>query len=308
MKFRFIGLAILAGIVLVGLVYILANRETITAAEFRIGSGYQTAQLSHGETAYQLFGPADGPPLIIVHGGTLGSMAYQGFVLPLVAKGYRVVLYDQYGRGFSDRPTVPFSIDLMRLQLRDLMDHLGIRQVRLYGVSFGGAVIARFAAEHPERVVALAYQVPVIAGANVSMAMQAVRLPLIGPLLMRFYAVPAIITRGQSFATQTEAGRALAAHFTAQFKVRGTQRVMRQLMTGDALSDRMADHRKIGAAGMAAQFVYATDDPEIAPTLVEAALGVYDRPDIHQYTGGHSFSSGRQGELVEKMHIFFSSL
>jgi surfactin synthase thioesterase subunit len=54
-----------------------------------------------------------------------------------------------------------------------------------------------------------------------------------------------------------------------------------------------------------AQFVYATDDPEIAPAQVEAALAQYDAPDVHQYTGGHFFSSGRVDELAEKLTAFF---
>ena len=83
-------------------------------------SNYQTATLSHGVTAYQA-GPVDGVPVVIVHGGTLGSMAYQGYVPPLVEAGWRVIIYDQYGRGFSDRPKNKLSIDVMRRQLRDLL-------------------------------------------------------------------------------------------------------------------------------------------------------------------------------------------
>ena len=56
---------------------------------------------------------------------------------------------------------------------------------------------------------------------------------------------------------------------------------------------------------MKAQFVYATDDPEIAAAQVEAALAFYDAPEVHQYTGGHFFSSGRTDELSTKLTAFF---
>ena len=289
-------------------IYQAGDRETVSAAAFRAESGYQTAALSHGVTAYQRFGAGQGPALIIVHGGTLGSVAYQQYIAPLVGAGYDVVLYDQYGRGFSDRPAAPMSIDLMRQQLGDLMDELAIEQAHLFGVSFGGAVIARFAAEHPERVKALAYQVPVIKGASVSPTIMLARLPVIGPMMMRFMGIPAIIARGESFGTQTEAARKVVAHFMNQFAVIGTQRMMRQLLIGDALSDRMADHQTIGASGLRAQFVYAVDDPEIAAAQVEAALSHYDAPDVHQYTGGHFFSSGKSDELAGKLHAFFKSI
>lgn len=291
--------------VLLTLAYIRADRETLSAAEFRADSGYQTATLSDGVTAYMDYGPKDAPPIIIVHGGTLGSMAYQGYVPPLVKDGWRVIIYDQYGRGFSDRPIAPLSIDMLGTQLLELLDYLNIDRAHLFGVSMGGAVIARFGATHGARVRALAYQVPVIGGVSVTPALIATRLPIIGKVLARLVGVPAIIARGESFGTESEEARLVVAHFKDQFAVKGTERMMRDMLIGDALGDRMADHQKIGASGMKAQFVYATDDPEIAAAQVEAALAFYDAPEVHQYTGGHFFSSGRTDELSTKLTAFF---
>jgi hypothetical protein len=89
--------------------------------------------------------------------------------------------------------------------------------------------------------------------------------------------------------------------------VQGTERMMRQMLTGDALSDRLPDHQKIAASGMAAQFAYALDDPEIAASQVEQALSYYENPEVHQYTGGHFFSSGRAEELSVKLDEFFKA-
>ena len=57
--------------------------------------------------------------------------------------------------------------------------------------------------------------------------------------------------------------------------------------------------------GVCGQFVYALDDPEIMRGDVEAALALYDAPDVHQYTGGHFFSTGRTEELSKKLTAFF---
>jgi pimeloyl-ACP methyl ester carboxylesterase len=301
--------ALLGGLIIVlGVLYVRADRETISAAAFRADSGYETAALTHGVTAYQDFGPKDAPPVIIVHGGTLGSVAYQAYVAPLVKDGWRVVLYDQYGRGFSDRPPQKLGIELMRAQLLDLLDHLQIDKAHLFGISLGGAIIARFAAEHGSRVASLAYQVPAIKGVEPTAALFLTRLPVVGVLLSRLVAIPAIIARGESFGTESEEARRVVAHFTGQFQVKGTERMMRDMIIGDALSDRMADHEKIGAAGVKAQFAYATDDREIMQADVEAALAHYQAPDVHQYTGGHFFSSGRQDEISEKLTAFFKSV
>ena len=302
---QIIGAIIAVLLLALGVIYWRANRETISAAQFRADSNYQTATLSHGVTAYQAFGPVDGVPVVIVHGGTLGSMAYQGYVPPLVEAGWRVIIYDQYGRGFSDRPKNKLSIDLMRRQLRDLLDDLQIEKAHLFGVSLGGAIIARFAAEHGDRVRSLAYQVPVIKGVEPTLALRLTRLPVLGTFLARLVGIPAIIARGESFGVESEEARRVVAHFTAQFKVKGTERMMRDMIIGDALSDRMADHEKIAASGIAAQFVYALDDPEIMRADVEAVLALHKNPDVHQYTGGHFFSTGRTEELSDKLTAFF---
>ena len=298
MVVKLILAVLVLGIGAVYAAYLAANRETMTAENFRDGSGYETAGLGHATTAFRTYGDVGAPAIILVHGATLGSMTYQDYAAPFVAAGFRVVLYDQYGRGFSDRPKAAFTIDLMRVQLRELMDHLEIERAHLYGVSLGGAIVTRFAAAHLDRVASLGLQVPLIGGANVSRGVSLARLPIFGKLLARFYAIPAIIDRGESFSPETEAGRALMAHFKGQFAVKGTERMMAQMITGDALSDRMEDHRAIAAAGIPVHFAYAEDDPEIPAAQVKAAIAVYDNADAHEFTGGHFFSYGRADELA----------
>ena len=292
--------------------YHFKNRENLSAEDFRRdqGLGYDVMNLTYGRTAYKLAGPKEGKFVVIVHGGTLGSMAYQAYVAPLVSAGYRVCSYDQFGRGFSDRPKEPLSIDMMRIQLLDLLNYLKVEKAFLYGVSFGGSILARFAAEHPNRVRGLGYQVPVICGVTVSKLIQMVHMPVLGPLIARFIAIPAIISRGESFGTETEEARKIVNHFKGQFAVQGTERMITELFTGDALSDRIADHEVIGCkTNLRAQFVYATDDSEIAAEQIENAISLYKKENIevHTYLGGHFFSSGYVNELTSKLDKFFQS-
>ena len=121
---------IIAGLLVLALgavcaAYLAADRETITAENFRDGSGYETASLGHGTTAFRTYGPVSAPAIIVVHGATLGSMTYQDYAAPFVAAGFGWCFMTNMGAGF---PTAraPFSIDLMRAQLAELMDHLEI--------------------------------------------------------------------------------------------------------------------------------------------------------------------------------------
>ena len=54
-------------------------------------------------TWYQLAGPADGPPIVLMHGHTFDSTIWVEQV-PLLAERFRVATFDVRGHGRSDAP------------------------------------------------------------------------------------------------------------------------------------------------------------------------------------------------------------
>ena len=61
--------------------------------------------LTKGSTHYRYFGPTVGPLVVRIHGLTTPSFVFEAMANEFVARGYRVLVYDHYGRGFSDRPS-----------------------------------------------------------------------------------------------------------------------------------------------------------------------------------------------------------
>eukprot|EP00966_Prymnesium_polylepis_P152528 3523164-Prymnesium_polylepis.2 len=162
-----IGGAGLALALLLLLCYYLADRETTDAAAVRRGcTTHKTVVLSRGVTAYVDQGPRDGTPILLVHGLSVGWIAYEAYHGPFLAAGFRVLSFDGYGRGFSDRVDerrgAPLDVAALVCQVEELLDHLGVKRVVLYGVSLGAAISARFAATHPERVLAVGFQCPLV--------------------------------------------------------------------------------------------------------------------------------------------------
>lgn len=109
--------------------------------------------LSQGLTHVQWHGRDDAPVLVCVHGLSTASFVW-GPLLPfLTGLGYRVLTYDLYGRGFSDRVRGRQSQAFFLTQLQDLLKAEGVTgRVTLMGYSMGGAISAAFAAAHPGRV------------------------------------------------------------------------------------------------------------------------------------------------------------
>jgi pimeloyl-ACP methyl ester carboxylesterase len=61
-----------------------------------------------------------------------------------------VLLYDLYGRGYSDAPySVPYDTGLYVTQLALLLQHVGWPKARVVGVSMGGAIGAALVAAFP---------------------------------------------------------------------------------------------------------------------------------------------------------------
>ncbi|KAI8839588.1 Alpha/Beta hydrolase protein [Chytridium lagenaria] len=114
---------------------------------------YFKASLTHGKTHYSLQGPENGVKIVLVHGlvGVWGCMP--DFVNGLVGRGYRVLLYDTYGRGYSDAPGATYDHKLYSQQLKELLDEVQwMDAVNVLGYSLGGAIATAFAAVYPERV------------------------------------------------------------------------------------------------------------------------------------------------------------
>jgi pimeloyl-ACP methyl ester carboxylesterase len=104
-------------------------------------------------THYQWLGGVRGPVVVCIHGLTTPSPVWYAIAGGLAKLGYRVLVYDLYGRGFSDAPRGAQDGEFFATQLADLLDHQGLTEdVTLMGYSMGGSIATHFAAAHPNRV------------------------------------------------------------------------------------------------------------------------------------------------------------
>jgi pimeloyl-ACP methyl ester carboxylesterase len=111
------------------------------------------------EIAYRESGPADGPPVILLHGWPSDVHDYDDVEAPLAAAGFRVLV--PWLRGFGPTrfldPATPRSGQQAALgaDVRDFMDALSIPRAILAGYDWGGRAACVVAALWPERVAAL---------------------------------------------------------------------------------------------------------------------------------------------------------
>ena len=277
--------------------YVALDREKIDINEFRLDSGYQEVRLSDGITSYKDIGNKNNEVIVLVHGATFGSLAYEEYVNVFVENNYRVITYDQYGRGYSDRVHSNVSIELMEKQLKELIEHCKVEDVILYGVSFGAAVVAKYAANNPENISFIGYQVPLINSANIPL-LSIVKIPLYGDLLTRGFLVPSVLKRIGEY--EGLMSKELLDHYIGQFEVIGTEKFFKKFFLGNAMGNRLNDHNVIASNSIPSYFAYAEDDLEIDAQLVEEAIKNYNNPIVKKYSGGHFFSSGRERKVAQE--------
>lgn len=119
------------------------------------------ADLPSGWTHYRWDGPTEGAPVLLIHGLTTPAFVWEGLAPLLAAKGYRVLSYDLFGRGFSEATPGRQDRDFFLAQLEELLDHESLDgPMTLVGYSMGGQIATAFAVRHPGRVERLVLVAP----------------------------------------------------------------------------------------------------------------------------------------------------
>ncbi len=102
---------------------------------------------------YEAHGKAGGTPLVLAY-GIGGNADLWDVNVPALAARRRVILWEPRGHARSDSPADPARYSFTRwvLDLRDLLDGLGVRTAHVGGLSLGAGIATRFTLRFPRRV------------------------------------------------------------------------------------------------------------------------------------------------------------
>lgn len=146
-----ISLWLLTNLVLAPWVIERARAEMNSALRHDAPGGF--VKLSQGITHYEWHGRGKGPLIVMIHGLATPSWVFQALIPGLTIMGFRILTYDLYGRGYSDRPSGAQDAAFFLTQLEDLLKALEIdEELSLFGYSMGGAIATAYAARHTDRV------------------------------------------------------------------------------------------------------------------------------------------------------------
>lgn len=100
---------------------------------------------------YEIHGDEHPETLILINGVGQWHEAWWRNVGPL-AQHYRVITFDNRGIGDSDKPDIPYSLDMLADDTLGLMDALQIDKAHVLGHSLGGGIALFMARKQPQRI------------------------------------------------------------------------------------------------------------------------------------------------------------
>lgn len=265
------------------------------------------ARLSDGVTHYEDRGPENGRVVILVHGASVPLYIWDSTAVALAKEGFRVISYDRYGFGYSDRPDVAYDSTLFVRQLDELAAALGVSMpFDLVGLSFGGYVTAQYVRARAQRVHTWTLIDPVAVARPVPLYLRVVNAtPLLREWVWQTQALPAAAEGQSGDFLHPEKFPGWVDRYRPQMEFRGIARAMMRTQISAEHVDYPTLYRRAAQTGVPAMLIWGRQDPVVPfsnSEMVKAAIPGIRFQDVND--AGH-LPHMEQSEFVHRQLVIF---
>lgn len=265
-------------------------------------------------------GPADGDPVMLVHGFPQHWWEWREIMGPLAADGYRVLCPDLRGAGWSDAPGGHYLKADMADDLAAVLDALGIETVKLGGHDWGGVVAFIFMLRHPDRVTRflgvntvhpwLVFDAKALRDAWRFWYQMAMLIPVIGPRVIadRKGRYLRLVCRwvGGGWWVDRDDEAVFYSRFGESERAVAGSRWYRSFQLREYVPFVRGAYRGMRATAPVLM-VHGTDDPVITPTLLRGYEDQADDMRIEYVDGiGHWIVEQRPDLVLDRARSFFA--
>jgi pimeloyl-ACP methyl ester carboxylesterase len=254
-------------------------------------------QLAEGMIHYELSGPEDGEIVVLVHGFSVPSYIWQPTFELLTSAGYRVLRFDAFGRGHSDRPDVDYSLTFFADSVNKVTEALNVTTpFTLIGLSMGGPVSTFFTNQHPGKVKRLVLIDPMVFAPSKE-DVSVLAKPIIGDYLANVFLIPQIAAGQTSDFLNKDRFPGWEARFRDQMQYHGFRRsIVSTLLEFDS-DEIFGEYEKLGNSDTPVKVFWGREDqtvplefsnkllelmPQARLTVIDLAghLPHYERPEV----------------------------
>ncbi len=239
--------------------------ETRELNEFtRKGASGSFIALHNGVTHYELGGNEDATPIVLVHGFSVPYFIFDTTFEFLCNSGFRVLRYDLFGRGLSDRPKLNYDIHLFVRQLKNLLDALQFKKTTLLGLSLGGPITASFIEKYPEYVSSHILIDP--AGARqirFSNLLKVATLPILGELLLGLFGSGSMVKNIASDLFTPELVKPFQERYKIQMQYDGFKRAILSTVRNKMLESFIDVYGQVGKMRKPTLLIWGRQDATV---------------------------------------------
>ena len=257
-------------------------------------------ELKDGWTHYEISGPDNGLPLMLIHGNAAPMQSWDNNTGYFNSRGFKVIRYDVFGHGFSDRPMLKrYDMELYLNQLDGLIECLGIEKVYLAGTSQGGAIAANYAALNPDKVIKIAFLSPYV-DAHGGLIMTKLLRSRMGESIMAKFGERALAAKPKGFISGTAAAD-LGNKLKVQFEYEGRGRAVLANLRGDSFQSQAHIYRRIARSNIPSFISWGECDTSIPYASIERLRKIIPDAEYHQLSRAAHLAHYELSEILNPL-------
>lgn len=227
----------------------------------QVNSSGSFIKLPDGLVHYQLSGPKNKRTVVLIHGFSVPYYNWDNTFDFLVESGCRVLRYDVYGRGFSDKPIVQYTKDFYYNQLSNLLSALKINsQIDLIGFSMGGIIAAVFANRNPQLIRSICLISPAGMPMVVPIALNIIKLPGAGEIIMKFFGNDILASEVRKDLYEPEKYPKYFENYSSQLQYPGFKHSLLSTLRSGMLFDSENEYTELGKKNLKTILIWGKED------------------------------------------------
>jgi pimeloyl-ACP methyl ester carboxylesterase len=282
------GIAVLS----LWVMHYLADTETVDLDQsVRAQAPGKFVKLSDGLVHYQFIGPAEAPTVVLVPGATLPFFIWDPVIEPLVEAGYRVLRFDLFGRGYSDRPDLPNDPAFFNKQIKELLDTLQVKTpVHLMGIASGGLTSVLYTDQYPNDVASLILICSEGHGETQGPTPLIIRLlmiPGIGDYLTDVTGDKFLLDRLNGYSDDPSLVNDLRNRFRPSIHIKGFKRSLLSTLRYMPLRGADPVYRRVGERRIPTLIVWGNQDRVTPVAMAKPVHEAMPHAELHLLESGH---------------------
>ncbi|UFW46473.1 MULTISPECIES: alpha/beta fold hydrolase [Bradyrhizobium] len=219
-------------------------------------------ELERGLVHYDLTGPEEGQTVALLGGATIGMWFWDRTIQPLVAAGFRVLRFDFFGRGFSDRPYDPQTPAFFTDQIDQILDRLSLnRPVHLVGIAMSALSAIHYAELKPQSVASMSLLTPDGLGTATGPLTELMLVPGVGDYLFELFGAQAITQRLRAYSSDQKITTELLGRTAEELKIKGYKRSVLSGLRHMPVQDDSATMARVAAHKVPTLVIWGDQDP-----------------------------------------------